>query len=167
MGLHAAVVASPKPTTASPPCAFPLLSLTAGTASCSALQAVLLYGLPDQQLASVHLGPAIFRGLEPPSFVMQSVHIKDAVALLLSMASSHPFCLSTTFLLFCASQAVLLCGLSDQQLASVHLGPAHSGGLHLSRALQFVTLRSAGRGAELSPLGGPWDPALDGGAPAR
>jgi hypothetical protein len=68
---------------------------------------------------------------------------------------------------FSALQAVLLCGLSEQQLASVQLGPAHSGGLHLARALHFVTLRSAGRGAELSPLGGPWDPTLDGGAPAR
>jgi hypothetical protein len=30
---------------------------------------------------------------------------------------------------FDALRAMLLCGLSDQQLASVHLGPAHSGGL--------------------------------------
>jgi hypothetical protein len=67
----------------------------------------------------------------------------------------------------CALQAVLLCGLSEQQLAAVHLGPAHSGGLHLARAVQFVTLRSAGRGAELSPLGGPWEPEVDGGDPAR
>lgn len=66
----------------------------------------------------------------------------------------------------CPLQGVLLCGLSKSQLDAVHLGPAHAGGQHLAKELQLVALRSAGRD-ELSPLGGPWNPQLDGGEPGR
>eukprot|EP00878_Enallax_costatus_P003002 GHUV01003200.1.p1 GENE.GHUV01003200.1~~GHUV01003200.1.p1 ORF type:complete len:621 (+),score=248.51 GHUV01003200.1:699-2561(+) len=63
------------------------------------------------------------------------------------------------------AKALLVCGLNAQQVHSVVAGPAHAGGHHLSSQLRFVTLRNAARPADLSPLGGPWDPEIDAGDP--